>query len=631
MESPLPMSHPSNSILKTSLVMLSLTALLGNYDLGERTLNTDGAATQIIERKMVASDDRIDTLAGCIAQPSDWLEPANVAIAGTAQVDGSTQEFSSLPSRYTEGEATINGQNAIDTYTWYCYIDEARDYGYEADENWDVIYADGAKMSYTLTPEADNQTVFTTLGMIDGGWDRRETQYFYKELASHKIIANNAVASHFEKLSNGFSQTGYDPAADSFQIFEHQDSIFFVGYKGKALVSKMDGSYTLREVPTDSQIYLLNDRFIAFKEVYDDEIHEVTRTEIRHSTDMITWSDVIDASILNNVYSATLAYDPKNSLYVVLNTATTQGQDRVYFTSPDLINWTANTVGIWQNNMVVFAPDGRGVMGNLASIETLMSRTENGDWENVTDLPGTGAYRRYRDIIFANDRFHALVYEYDVIGEGDDRETVYHNLYVGYSDDLAQWTWTSISQNEDEILALSDLTSLADNQIAISGGSYSSSSLEHVYVSADNGGSWNKSTSLVAKLELLDAMDTSTRNYNINSLINHNGTTYGKLTVSMTDFSAAYYFSTTDFMNFNMEFTANDSELFTFNDALYLHGAPRRLSWDNYRKIDASEIEERALARANESSNSGFGGLGIFELFMALVLVLGCRVPRKTV
>ncbi len=305
--------------------------------------------------------------------------------------------------------------------------------------------------------------------------------------------------------------------------------------------------------------------------------------------------------MLNNVYSDTFTYDTKNGLYVLLNTASTQGQDRVYFTSPNLIDWTADTVGIWQNYHVVFAPDGRAVMGNIASIETLMSRTQSGDWENVTALPGTGTYKRYRDILFANERFHALVYDYDVSGEGDDKEVIYNNLFVGYSDDLSQWTWRSISTDENEILALSALTALAANQITISSGSYSysSRSLDHFYVSSDNGALWNKSASPLSILNISDSMHTSTHSYFINSLINHNGTTYGKLTMSGENgFYSENYFSTTDFTNFTFEFTANDSKLFTFNDSLYINAAARNVSWVNYRKVDSAEVAERVILNA---------------------------------
>ncbi len=147
-------------------------------------------------------------------------------------------------------------------------------------------------MQYTLTADSNSTQVFTTIGMINGGWDRRGTQYFYKEMASHHVIKNDTTATHFEKIANTLNQDGYNPADDSFQIFHHNDSVFFVGYKGKAFVTKMDGNYEVRNVPLDSQIYLLNNRFIAFKEVYDDDTWEVVSTSLQYSTDMVNWSDI---------------------------------------------------------------------------------------------------------------------------------------------------------------------------------------------------------------------------------------------------------------------------------------------------------------------------------------------------
>ncbi len=262
------MRYPSNSVFKSSLVLLSLTGLLGNYDAGERTLDRENTQSAVIERSMKASDDRTDTLASCIAQPSSWPAPLEVIMVGSAQVAGATQDFSVTAIRYTEGETTLASLHKINDYTWYCYTDIERDYGYEATQDWVTVHADGGKVQYTLTPDSDNTQVYTTIGMINGGWDRRGTQYFYKEMASHHVIKNDTTAAHFEKIANSLMQDGYNPADDSFQIFHHNDSVFFVGYKGKAFVTKMDGNYEVRDVPLDSQIYLLNNFQLIASKIY---------------------------------------------------------------------------------------------------------------------------------------------------------------------------------------------------------------------------------------------------------------------------------------------------------------------------------------------------------------------------
>jgi hypothetical protein len=601
------MDYPSNTLFKSALVSLSLVGLLGNYDLGERTLDRDEAQTVTLERNMKASDERTDTLASCIAQPSDWAEPSSVVMSGTAQVQESPQAFNVAASRYTEGEAIINPLQALQGYTWYCYTDEARDYDAQYDENYIETYADTGKVSYTLTPEADDALVYTTIGMIDGGWDRRATQYLYKEMASHQLLKNNVQAVHFEKLASHFSEEGFNPVNQSFDIFKHNNSVYFIGYKGKALITNMDGEHQVVDVPVAHQFYLLNDQFIAFKEEYTEDSWEVASTSIQYSSDLITWSGPKDVSILNNVYSDTLNYDPKNALYVVLNTATTQGQERIYFTSPDLENWTANTVGIWQNHRTVFAEDGRALMSNYTAVDSLMSRTANGEWQSFAHYPETGNdadteyYLNEQDTIFANDRFHVLLQEYSRTVVNEENVTTYLKSHIGYSDDLITWNWATINGDEETIQSLTSLTALAENQIAISGGQYSYRSLEHFYISHDNGGSWNPTASPIGLLSLAESVDTSNFNYIINSLINHNGTTYGKLSVSgENDFKNELYFSTTNFSDFNLELVANDSELFTFNNALYLNSGAYSEEWGNYRKIEATEIEQRAAIKAIE-------------------------------
>lgn len=602
------MRHPSISAIKYSLIFLSLSGLWAcQYDLGDRTLDMEEATTVVVARNMVAVDSSTESASSCISVPASWPEPTNVEITGTAQIDGATQTFSTAPSRYTDGEIAINAHLKMNDRTWYCYIDETREFAYlENEETWEVIHSDSGGIQYTLTPDTEHGMAFTTLGFEDGGNENMPNDYYYNQMASHQILKNNTVTTHFEKISTTFKTENYDPTDDAFQVLKHDDSIYFVGSQDKALMTKMDGDYEVREIPKDSQIYLLNNQFIAFKSVHDTETHTVVSSEIQYSTDMINWSGPIDVSILNNVYAHTLSYDTKNGLYVVLNPATTQGQEKIYFTSPDLITWTPNTVGIWQNDKVVFSEDGRAVMGNLASIEPLMARTISGDWENVTQLPDTDNYLRYRDIIYANNRFHVLMYEYSSVGEGDEKEVTYENLYVGFSDDLIQWNWTSISTNESEILALSDLTALADNQIAINSGSYSNGSSGHIHISADNGISWNKSANPINSLNISNSVDSITHNYHIDSLINHNGTTYGKLTIlPENNFKNESYFSTTDFTNFNLEFISNDSKFFTFNDSLYLNASAKNMSWDLYRKIESSEIAERAAIKANEEAEQG--------------------------
>ena len=558
----------TSMFLKRALLVLSLTAVVAcQYDLGERTLDMKDASTVVVERNMSATDAATDTAASCIALPSAWPEPALVEITGTAQVEGATQDFNVNPSRFTAGETAINALHEMEGYAWYCYIDTARDYAYLEDEDtYEVIYADRGKIKYTLNPSSDSGRVFTTLGFEEGGTGSRTINYYYNQMASHYVIKNHRVDSHFRKLTPTFSQADFDPANDHYTVIQHNGLSYFIGSR-KAFSSDLNGNFDVREVPENSQIYLLNDLFVAYISDSDTGI-----SEIRYSADMITWSDAKSAAIIG-YYASTLAYDEKNSLYVALNSGSIGGETKGYYTSPDLENWTHNTVGSYQNNRVVFSRDGRAVMSNSSTVASLMFRTAEGDWADFTQYPSADNRYFVKDIILANDRFYVLLKEYDV-----DTST-YIKMQVGYSDDLTTWNWSTISTLEDDLMSLIDLTSLAMNQITVTGG-------ERVYFSSDNGITWNNGALVSSALNLADAVDTDGHSYTVSSLINHNGKTYGSAKVSASNnFSANFTFVTTDFINFELALASNGAKLFSVNDSLYLQDSNNIDSWNFYQYV----------------------------------------------
>ncbi len=578
------MHTPLKPILKSTLVLISLTTLMAcNYDLGERTLDMEDSNTVLVERNMKASDAAIETAASCIALPSTWPEPTSVEITGTAQVEGATQAFTITPTRYTDGETGINAHLQMNDYTWYCYIDQARDFAYTEDaETFEITHADSGKIQYTLTPNSDQGQVFTTLGLEDGGDESFPNDYYYNQMASHHVIKDHNVDSHFRKLDATFSQENFESIDDNFDFFQHNGLSYFVS-NNEALVSQMDGNYEVREIPAKSEIYLLNDLFVAYQT--DSEANTV---QISYSTDMTSWSDAKDASTLG-FHVSTFSYDTKNALYVALNMGSSAGEVKGYYTSPDLENWTHSLVGSYQNHQILFSDDGRALMRNSSGAASLMSRTSDGEWVVFDQFPVSDNSLLTRDIIFANNRFHALLKEYDF-----DTST-YINIYVGYSDDLVSWNWTSIGALEDDFNKLNDLTALANNQIAISGG-------ELIYLSSNNGVNWNAGTMPSSALNLADTVDTGNHSYDVTALVNHNGTTYGTGSVSGSDnYSAQYHFTTTDFVNFELAIVSNGAQFLSVNDSLYLMDSTYTRGWDLYQYVTPAMAE--ALVQAENLAN----------------------------
>lgn len=573
------MHTPLKPVLKSTLVFLSLTSLWAcNYDLGERTLDMEDATTVLVERNMKATDSGTETPASCIALPSTWPEPTSVEITGTAQVEGATQAFTVIPARYTDGETAINAHLEMNDYSWYCYIDQAREFAYTEDaETFDVIYADSGKIQYTLTPNSDQDQVFTTLGFEDGGDENRPSDYYYNQMASHHVIKNHMVDSHFTKLGATFSQENFDTSYDNYDIFQHNGFSYFVG-NSTALVSQMDGSYEVREIPSHSQIYLLNNLFVAYQ-----SNSTANTVSISYSTDMSSWSEAKDASILG-YHVSTFSYDTKNALYVALNMGSSEGEVKGYYTSSDLESWTHSLVGSYQNHRVLFSEDGRALMRNSSGAASLMSRTKDGEWIVFEQFPVSDNSFLTRDIIFANDRFHALIKEYDFDTSN------YINIYVGYSDDLTTWNWTAISNLEDDFTKLNDLTALANNQIAISGG-------ERLYLSNNNGVTWNAGATPASALNMADTVDTNNHTYYVTALVNHNGTTYGTASVNgSNNFSAQYHFTSTDFVNFESAVVSNGAQFLSVNDSLYLMDATYARNWDLYQYVTPAMADALKLA-----------------------------------
>ena len=546
--------------------------------MGERTLDMEDATTVLVERNMKATDSGTETPASCIALPSTWPQPTAVEITGTAQVEGATQAFTVIPERYTDGETAINAHLKMNDYTWYCYIDEAREFAYTEDaETFDIIYADSGKIQFTLTPNSDQGQVFTTLGLEDGGNESRPNDYYYNQMASHHVIKNHMVDSHFTKLGATFSQENFEASYDNYEFFQHNGFSYFVG-NSTALVSQMDGNYEVREIPSHSQIYLLNNLFVA----YQTNSAENT-VSISYSTDMSSWSEAKDASILG-YHVSTFSYDTKNALYVALNMGSSEGEVKGYYTSSDLENWTHSLVGSYQNHRVLFSEDGRALMRNSSGAASLMSRTKDGEWIVFDQFPMSDNSFFTRDIVFANDRFHALIKEYDF------DTSSYINIYVGYSDDLASWNWTAISTLEDDFTKLNDLTALANNQIAISGG-------ELLYLSNNNGLTWSAGATPASALNMADTVDTSNHSYYVTALVNHNGTTYGTASVNgSNNFSAQYHFTSTDFVNFESAVVSNGAQFLSVNDSLYLMDATYARNWDLYQYVTPAMADALKLA-----------------------------------
>ncbi len=583
----------SSKVLLGPLLIASLAGCI--IDSGERTVDTGATSTAVIERAATL-DSSSEAVAGCVAQPSTWAAPA-VQLTGSAQEGDASVEFDVTPAEFPDGVAHLNTTRKMNAYTWFCYKDATREY----------TDGDTVKVRISFSVDSDQATVFTTVGSEDG-YDSEPAEYelYYMNMAAHRIITDNTSGNHLIKQTASFSDESFEANSHSFERFEVGDYVYFTSRTGFALRTQLDGDFQVLNIPSYTKLKYVNGKFVAFNSTFIDLVSSV---QIKYSSDMITWSEEFDISIVgsdtNDVF-----YDHRESEYVLFNKGSRSGQTKGYYTSSNLESWSHNTVGSYQNFNAIFTEDGRALMASSATSSPLMIRTDGGEWEDFTGLPGVDSNHWIFDFILLKDRVHVLLKEY--VG-GD---TSILNIHHGYSDDMVNWTWNEITSTESEVDEIANITALSDQEIAVYGG-------EYIYLSTDNGESWTPKSIGVNALNLDQSVDQTLLEANIESIFSFNNLHYGKIRYRDAVGSfAELYFSTSDYSEISLVAMAQDIDLFTFNESLYLVDSMQSLKWNIYK-------EEMLTAVSGTTAKKKSSGTLTYNILFLLIGFLGFRFKRN--
>jgi hypothetical protein len=601
------MAH-SSKILMSSLLMVSLAGCI--ISTGERTVDIGSSSAAIIERTATL-DDGTEAVAGCVAQPSAWASPV-VQLSGSAQVGDATVEFSVSPAEYSEGVTYLDSTRKMNGYAWFCYKDDARDY----------MDNDAVKVTWTLTADSDQAMVFTTIGSEDGIDAIDDVDHlYYMNMASHSIISDDTSGAYLINQAASFSDETFEAESHTLIRFEAGSDLYFTSTQGAALKMQSDGSFQVLQIPAHDSMQYVNNIFIAFNKTSDYDSStgiDNSIVEIQYSTDLISWSEVIDMSNVgtgvNDVY-----YDPRELEYIVLNKGSSAGQTKGYYISDDLESWTHTTVGSYQNFHALFADDGRAIMQSTAWGAPMLVRTETGEWTNYEDLPNSENLHYILDFIFSDNQFQVLLKESITEVEGD-VSTNFTSIHYGSSENMTNWTWSSIISKTEENVELDTLMALSNGEVAIYGG-------EDIYLSSDDGASWSQPESVIAALDLNDGVDQTLISFDVSSMMSANGLHYAKVNYEddTGDFGELYL-STTDFTNYSLVAMANDIELFIFDNSLYLIDAVYNLKWDIYK--EETLITTETETETETEKKSGGGAIGYATLFL-LIGFIGFRVKRS--
>ena len=595
-------------------------ALVSNASgLGEHTINRQGTSEFSIERSL---PDRFNaeevTMAACIAQPDSWDIPSAVASTGNAQVESessvlTTTAYSTAATRYTDGEAVITNLQALQDYTWYCYQDKQRHYAED----------DSAGIVFSLSTDDTNTTVYSSIGFIEGVsvGPRSAGDFYYQSISSHQVLRDIQAADYYLNLSpllseSDFVTENFAANTSSYEVVDIENTTYFLGYSGQSFSIDSDGTFKSYNTPNNARSYYINGQFIFLISEGNPQIND---TEIQFGRDLNNLSIAYDIKEVG--YAHSLTYDASTNQYVMLNPGTSSTAEKAYYTSTDLITWTANTVGLWQNWLVVFADDGRAVMKNLSLVDSLMSRSADGDWQAFEHYP-SDQYFSTRDIIFAHDRFHVLVTEYS----NDGSSTVLSSR-IGYSDDLSSWNWTILTTNADDIASVPTLVELGANQIGIINNS-------DFRLSSDNGETWGNPLSPLSALKLDAEVDTSVLSVRIDSLTSINEALVGTARISTSNNEISdFIFSTLDGSQFNLIHRTEDPQLFNLNNDLYFY-ATNRAEWAIYKATEASlvpdpELPEEETKKELDEETEDLISAGSLFWFISIFATLGSIRTRK--
>ena len=570
--------------------------------LGEHTINRQGSADFSLERTMPERFDSEDiTMAGCIALPDAWEAPSSVTSNGSPT-------FSASATRYAEGETHISDLHALQDYTWYCYQDSQRSYSED----------DSASMLYALASEDSNTTVYSSIGFIEGVsvGPRSVGDFYYQSISSHQVLRDNQAADYYSNLANEMSASdltakGFDPSATSYEVIQVDNTTYFLGYSGQSFSIDAAGNFKSYTTPNNARAFYVNGQFIF---LISEGNPSILDTHIQFGSELNNLSEAYDIKEVG--YAKSLTYDASNNQYVMLNPGTSSAAEKAYYTSTDLITWTANTVGSYQNWQVVFANDGRAVMKNLSLVDSLMSRTAEGDWQAFTHYP-SDQYFSTRDILFAHDRFHVLLTEYSNDGSG----TVLSSR-IGYSDDLTSWSWTTLTTNTDDIASVPTLVELGINQVGII-------SDDVFYLSFNKGESWSTAKSPLSAISLDVEVEVSALTLRLESLTSINDAVIGtaRISTNNNEFSD-FIFTTTDGNQFGLIHRTEGPQVFGLNNDVYFYES-NRADWAMYKATAASIDSDEELDNETDTDPDDETAIGSLFWFLSILVALGSMKNRK--
>lgn len=587
-----------NTSLLFSLALASTVNALDNH-----TINRDGIEEFSLERTIPARyDAETVTAAGCIALPDSWSEPSAVSVEGSQQIDATTSAFTATATRYADGETEIASIQALEGYVWYCYQDIVRDYAID----------NNANLSFAIATDDVNTLIYTSIGFLEGVDDGPGgTNYFhYQAMLSHQVIRDTEAGDYFlnfsaEFLASEFIAEDFNPSDTDYEIIKVEDITYFLGYDGQSFSLDSDGVFKSYVTPDNARRYYINGQFVF---LITEGRFDNADIAIQFGSDLNNLSEVYD---INNVgvSASVLSYDARTGNYVLLNRTNSGGQTIGYYTSADLITWTLNTVGPYQNDDVAFASDGRALMKNTSRANPLMFRTSDGDWEEFTLYSSEESFSA-RGILFQDDRFYALLKEYDI-----DNTSNLLSLQLGYSDDLTSWNWVTLTNTADDISTLPTLVGLGTNQVAVLNGA-------NFFLSSDKGITWSTAISPMNVIGLNDSVDTSVLNIDMDTLINVDNILVGTARISTNSHTLSdFIFTTPDMVNFEPVHNSKNALTFGINNVLYFYESGDN-DWGIHKKTAASiavvepETEPEVVEPETESTSSRSSGGSLFWLVL---------------
>jgi len=463
---------------KIVAIISGITILAGcDFDNGERTIFWNDDNRSVIERTISASSDGNETVASCIAVPTDWDNEITVIATGSHQVNGETQTLEIIPEVYPEGVTKLAEFYGLAEHTWHCYSDIDRDY----------LTTDSGKITFSLTPQSDNAMVYTTIGTVS---DERRSDHYYGNLAGHQVLTSDTVDAHWVKAESPIilgNMRSLD-LPDSTIVYSTEDYQDLSEEESPLYRFDETGFNKIADLSQTDSLYQVNGLYISHKS-YEATIDSNTQdwTNIRFSSDLVTWSDAVT---LPNI--AQIQWDPREQQYIAFTNDYNNPMEHATYVSNDLISWTKESWVSFQSPTVAFLSDGTAMIETSSRVDPYWIRDANTDqWTSINITPVAGYEDHVGTIYFGaqniwenNDRLFTTAIRQlsDGINPGWENE----QIVFGYSDNGTDWLWTDLGLY-DVIGSDYDIQHIGDSTII-----YSTNNA--LLVSDDNGVSWQTKT-----------------------------------------------------------------------------------------------------------------------------------------